>query len=191
AVRSKGIASNFPVTPGAISGPVSFQCSQSGVTYSVAPVSNASTYLWTTSCGSIGGPNNLNSVSIDWPGNATACTLAVTASNSCGTSAARTLVVEMHPGAPSSISGNTSVCSGAGENYCAVGSMGGSSYTWTIPSGATILGSSTGSCITVLWGSTGGSITVKANNSCGSSAVRILAIAVTCRGSAHLATESK
>src|SRR6185369_11788193 len=134
-----GIASNFPGTPSSISGPAANQCSQSGVTYSISPVSNATGYLWSTSCGSIGGPNNLNSVSIDWPGNVSSCNLSVTASNSCGTSAPRTLLVQMAPGMPSAINGNTSVCNGAGENYCAVGSMGASSYSWTIPSGASLL----------------------------------------------------
>jgi len=105
AVRSKGIGSGVPNMPSVISGPASGQCGQSGVSYSIAPVANATGYNWSTSCGTIAGPANLNAVSINWPASFTTCTLSVYATNTCGTGSSRTLAVTGAPGIPAAISG--------------------------------------------------------------------------------------
>ena len=62
--------------------------------------------------------------------------------------------------------------------YSIASVTGATSYTWTVPSGATISGSATGSSISVNFNSsvTTGTITVKANNACTSSAISSLAI---------------
>jgi hypothetical protein len=66
-------------------------------------------------------------------------------------------------------------------SYSTVGSVGATSYNWTVPAGSSIIGPSNGTSIFVLWGSTGGNITVSASNSCGSSGVRTLPVTISCR----------
>ena len=115
ASRSKGIASGLPGVPTAISGPASGQCGATGVSYTINPVANATGYIWTASCGTIQGPNNLSGLTIDWPSSFTTCSLNVSAINSCGTGIARTLVVSGSPATPASVSGNAAPCAGSTE----------------------------------------------------------------------------
>ncbi len=181
-LRSKGIASGIPGVPANISGPASGQCGETGVSYSITPVALATGYNWTTTCGTIQGPNNLSGITIDWPGSFTFCTIAVTASNGCGAGIARTLNVLAAPATPASVSGNANPCAGTTENYTA-SSTGATSYNWTIPAGSSILGPVNGSSIILQWGSTGGSVTVQAVNACGTSGNRSLACVISCRQS--------
>jgi hypothetical protein len=192
APRCKSIANGIPNIPGNISGPVSGQCAQNGVSYSITPVPQATAYLWTTTGGAtVSGPNNLSAVSINFPSGLVTCTLSVIAQNSCGSSSARTLVVNGTPAQPGAISGNQSVCNGAVESYSTGGSTGATSYGWAVPLGATILNVPPyGTNILVQWGATGGNVTVSAVNDCGTSSMRTLSVAVTCRESQVSALQS-
>ncbi len=188
AARTKGIGNGKPNTPGNISGLAAGQCGQTGVSYSIAPVLSpvaASSYTWTANNGaSISGPNNLSGVTIDFPANFVSATLTVTANNACGSSSARALVVGGVPNTPTSISSssnNFTPCNTDIVTYCAVGSINATSYTWTIPAGATILGSATGSCILVQWSLAGGTLTSKALNGCGQSGTKTQAVTINCR----------
>jgi len=181
AVRSKGIASGMPGTPSSINGPASGQCGQSGVSYSITPIALATGYNWSTSCGTIQGPANLSAVSINWPANFVNCTLSVSATNGCGTGTARTLLVSGAPGIPAAIAGNAAPCVNGFEFYSTTGSAGATSYVWSVPAGASILGPVNGSSILVQWGATSGNITVRASNACGLSAVRSLPCTFSCR----------
>jgi hypothetical protein len=110
------------------------------------------------------------------------CTLSVVAQNACGSSVARSLIVNGAPAQPGTISGNQSVCNGNVEPYSTPGSTGATSYGWAVPAGATILNTPPyGPSILVLWGATGGNVTVNAINDCGSSSMRTLSVAVPCR----------
>ncbi len=188
AARTKGVGNGKPNTPGNISGLAAGQCGQTGVSYSIAPVLTpvaASSYTWTVNNGaSISGPNNLSGVTIDFPANFVSVTLSVIANNACGSSSARTLVVTGVSNTPTSISSSTNnftPCNTDVVTYCAVGSTNATSYVWTVPAGATILGSATGSCIIVQWGATGGTLTCKALNGCGQSGTKTQAVTVSCR----------
>ncbi|MEO8086333.1 MAG: T9SS type A sorting domain-containing protein [Bacteroidota bacterium] len=181
AVRSKGIASGIPNTPSSISGPSSGQCGQTGVSYSISPVLLATGYSWSTSCGAINGPTNLSGVSVDWPSSFTNCTLLVSATNGCGTGGARSLVVLGAPSTPAVIGGNIAPCANGVETYTTAGSTGATSYTWTLPAGASIIGPANGATILMQWGSTSGNISVYASNACGNSGVRSLSATISCR----------
>ncbi|MCX6275151.1 MAG: HYR domain-containing protein [Bacteroidetes bacterium] len=181
AVRSKGIVGGLPSFPAAISGPVSGQCGQTGVSYFINPVSNATGYSWSSTCGTIVGPINLSGISMDWASNMTSCIISVSSVNACGNSAPRTLLVTGAPNTPTSISGPLSVCANDVSQYCANGSNGATSFQWTVPAGATILGPANGVCILVQWGATGGTIIARALNDCGMSGSKTQAVAVTCR----------
>jgi hypothetical protein len=181
AVRSKGIATGLPATPLVINGTSSGRCGQTGASYSIQPVTNAISYTWNTTCGTIVGPNTFSAVTVDWPASFTSCVLSVSATNSCGTGGARSLTVTAVPAVPAVISGNAAPCANSIEMYSTAGSAGATSYLWTVPAGATIIGPSNGASILVLWGSTSGNVAVRGSNSCGNSTVRNLACTISCR----------
>ena len=102
-------------------------------------------------------------------------------SGTCGTvnTSTTAIAVQSAPAAPGSISGAVSdLCHSTAKTYAITAVSGSTSYTWTVPTGASIT-TNTGTSITVNYGNgfTGaGYITVKATNGCGSSAVDSLAV---------------
>jgi hypothetical protein len=162
-----------PSQPGTISGSASV-CAGSSITYSVSGVSGATSYSWILPSG-WSGSSTSNSITVT--AGTTGGTISVTASNGCGTSAARTLAVTIGSGLsqPAAISGNTAPCQGSIISYSVTAVSGAASYSWSIPSGWS--GSSTSNSITVTAGSGSGSITVAAVNGCGQSAPRSVAVA--------------
>jgi len=164
-----------PAAPASITGSTA-SCPGSSQTFTAAAISGATSYTW--------------ALPSDWAGTSTTNVItvtvgtingniSVTASNTCGTSAARTLAVTTSstPPAPASISGNTALCPGTSQTYTAAAVSGATSYTWALPSGFT--GTSTTNSITATAGATGGQLSVKANTSCGQSAARAITITIT------------
>lgn len=127
-------------------------------------------------------------VSIPLPGNLSpgnyAATLNVRDSASgCNASTAFNVVITTVPAQPVTITqGNptgTVVCDGAQEVTYTIASVpNATSYTWTVPEGATILSGQGTTSITMDWGNAGGNVSVVANNNCGSSASRSLTISM-------------
>ena len=119
-------------------------------------------------------------VYITFPASFVSGNVSVFATNSCGNSPVTTLAVQSKPNTPGAITGPTSnVCRKSGQVYSVAAVAGATSYTWTVPYGASISGSSSGSSVNVTFGNSftgSGNITVKANNGCGSSAVSTLAV---------------
>lgn len=165
-----------PARPGTISGP-NPTC-PGNRTYSVAAVAGASTYNWSVSGGgTISGSSTSATVNWTTPGTHT---ISVTASNSCGTSAVRTLSVTVGdppPAQPGPITGNTTPCPGS-ESYTISAVSGASSYNWSVSGGGSITGS--GTSATVNWTTSGGpyTISVTATNGCGTSSPRTLTVNV-------------
>jgi hypothetical protein len=169
-----------PAVPGAISGPA-VVCGLTTATYSIAPVTDATTYTWTVPTGITGmtilsgqGTTSINvSISAAIPSS----TITVTAGNGCGTSATQSLSITRKPLVSGAISGPTSACGITSATYSITPVFGATSYTWTLPAGVTVGGSSgtvtgLGSTITVNIASTFayGVIAVASVNSCGSTA---------------------
>jgi YD repeat-containing protein len=155
----------LPAQPGTISGSNSV-CQSSSQTYSINPVSGATSYTWTQPSG--------------WSGTSTTTLLTTTigsnggsvlvhSNNGCGSSTDQTLIVAVNlkPPQPGTISGNNSACQGSSQTYSVSAVTSATSYTWTLPSGWT--GSSSTNTITATVGASGGTISVHANNNCGSS----------------------
>lgn len=121
-----------PTQPGTISGFSSVCLNQQGVTYSISPVSGASSYTWTVPPGAtiISGQGSV-SIVVDF--GASSGNIGVTASNSCGTSLMETLAVTAaNPNAtytylPTTPSVNNAV------NFSAPQS--GLTYSWTFSGG--------------------------------------------------------
>jgi hypothetical protein len=81
--------SSAPVAPGTITGSASVIDNQSNVSYSVTPVANATSYVWTyTPSTGVTLNGTSNSITASFVSGAASGNLTVKASNSCGTSSA-------------------------------------------------------------------------------------------------------
>jgi large repetitive protein len=171
------VGCNPPAQPGSITGSASV-CQGASQTYTISPVTGATSYTWSLPNG-WSGTSNTASINATAGQNAVSGTIAVTANNSCGSSTQRTLNVSVTniPAQPGPITGSTSVCQGSSQTYSLTAVPNATSYTWTLPSGWS--GTSSTNIISTTVGSNSGTITVTANNSCGSSAPSILNVNVT------------
>jgi hypothetical protein len=172
-----------PMSIGQISGDAFQGCDGvAGAPYSVASVSGATTYTWSTTGGiTIASGQGTINATFDFPVGFTTGQIRVQASNPCQQSTTRVLTVRSTPaGVPGAISGTTSnICGGTSESYAVnpVGNADG--YEWIIAgTGATINGSNTGAGIDVDFaeGFTSAIIQVRAVNDCGISGWRSLAV---------------
>lgn len=163
-----------PSSPASISGATNI-CDGSSNTYSIPPVSGATSYTWTLPSGwtGISSTNSITTTASPASGNIT-----VTANNGCGSSAPATLAITVNslPATPGSISGSDSICSGSSNTYSISPVAGATSYTWVLPVGWT--GSSATNSISVTDNGTSGTVSVTADNMCGNSAAATLAITV-------------
>ncbi|HKR06929.1 MAG TPA: T9SS type A sorting domain-containing protein, partial [Bacteroidia bacterium] len=189
ALRTLSISSK-PATPGTITGPGFGNCNATA-TYSIVAVAYATSYTWTTNiAGAVVTPSG-TSASISFPA-FTSGTVSVTANNTCGSSAAKTLTVKGTPATPASITGPTLVCANQfGVPYSIAAIPTATSYTWTgmtgshisdgvVTSSGTTL-TTTSTSVTVNFGSTSGNLNVKANNACGAGTNKTLTIGFNCR----------
>jgi len=152
-----------PAAPGTITGNVN-PCMGATETYSVAPVSGASTYTWTVPSGAvIQSGQTTTLISVMW--GTISGSVSVTAGNSCGTSTASSLAVILNPvpGTPAPISGPTTVCSGSTAAF-SVPAITGVINTWTVPADATILSGQGTNAINVQWGVSAGFVSVTAQS---------------------------
>lgn len=170
------IPSSTMPTPITITGLTAIAQGRTGINYTIAPVSGATTYAWTyTGNGATFSTGQGSAtVTIDYACNATSGNISVTASNTCiGPSVASNLAVTVNALAtPGTISGPVSVPQGSmGINYTIAAVPGATSYNWIVPLGATVAFGQGTTSIWVDYGCTVGSgnILVTANNACGSS----------------------
>jgi hypothetical protein len=169
------VSPGTPVTPGAITG-ASEQCiNSSGKVYSIVAVPNASSYSWTVPAGwTITAGQGTTSITISTNGTASSGNISVTASNSCGTSSASILpvnIVTAVPDTPGAIAGLTAICPTKTPSFSISPVTGATSYIWTVPNNWSITsGQGTTSITTnVPLNASSGVITVKASNICGQS----------------------
>jgi hypothetical protein len=171
----------FPVTVNPVPGPAgpitgnSTVCAgATGIVYSVGSVQNATAYAWNLPPGATNSTGaTTNSITVDFASNATSGNITVSGNNTCGNGApspAFPVTVASLPGAAGTITGLATVCQGATNVVYTVPTISGAtSYTWTIPSGATIMSGSSTNSITVDFSASAvsGNITVVGTNSCG------------------------
>jgi hypothetical protein len=101
-----------------------------------------------------------NSITVAWTTSGSG-EVRVAETNLCGTGPVRTQTVTINPIAPTGISGLSSVSVTQANVVYSVPSVSGYTYAWTVPSGGTIDGSSTGSSIVVDWGGAAGAYQVQ------------------------------
>lgn len=164
----------YPAAAGTITGSTTVCQGATLVPFSVPAIANATTYNWTLPSGAtIASGSGTNNILVDFSTGATSGAVQVQGQNTCGvgaSSAPFNVTVLPLPGTTSSISGPLSVCQGqTGVTYSTPGIANATSYSWTLPPGATITSSPTASTITVDFApnASGGIIDVIGVNSCG------------------------
>lgn len=161
---------NAPNAPEKIKGDRFNICQSGNYTFYVKPVDGATSYTWTLPPGAttISTSASGDTITISVPANFTSDTLSVVANNACGSSASKTKRITASPdkpviSGPNCISANPSglvfAVSNPDENV---------SYTWQVPSDATVVNGQGTSQLTVNWGSSPGYVSVTAANSCAS-----------------------
>lgn len=172
-----------PAKPGTITGndaDASGICSGGSFSFSIDAVATANSYTWIGPNGSAVTNSNSDGtqITLSIPSGLSSDSVRVTATNICGTSIASVKTLSSIPGKPGSISGPSAVLPSQTGTVYSVPAVSGIAYKWTVPTGATIVGASTGSTITVNWGTKAGNVTAKAQNTCGISLASSLAVSV-------------
>ena len=172
-----------PASPTTITGTTSF-CTAGVYTYTVANVAKATDYIWSVSGTglSITSGQNTNTITVTVTSSFTCGSISVKASNCFGLScSAKSISITKTaiPTKPSSICGpSTNVCKGANLVY-SVTAVSNVTYTWTVPTGATITSGQGTNSIKVTYSPTfvgSGNISVTATNACGTSAATTLTV---------------
>ncbi len=144
-------------------------------TYSVLGIPDATTYTWSFPTGwTISSGQGTTSVTLTTGATGDDGILSVVASNSCGSTAPASTTVTVSPASPATpgtISGNITVCPGTSEIYTITSVPNATSYTWSVPTGWSIVSGQGTTSLTVNTGVFGqdGNLMVTADNSCGSS----------------------
>lgn len=174
---------NAPAQPSTItpSGGSAKVCPGNTRTYTISPVSGATSYQWTAPTGgTIISGQGTTSVNVEYNSGFTANdTIHVSAVNGCGPGAERTLVIQRNiPARPSVITGPASGVCNSAVNYSVVAANG-VNYNWSFTSpGATINSGQGTNSINVTYASNApaNKVIVNASNACGTSANRNLNI---------------
>ena len=184
-VRSINIPRTPASTPGLITGSTN-ACAYmlpdgSVATYSILPVTGATSYTWTTPINAVvthpnGTGANDYTITVQYPSGFTSGTISVTATNGCGTSGVRSLAInKLNPATPSIIDViQEQVCPNRVYSYTISGVPANSTQLiWTFPAAGTKI-SETATSISVAYPPTSvvGTVTVQSVNNCGTSTVR-------------------
>jgi hypothetical protein len=155
-----------PAMPGNIIG-LNTICTGTNNTYSIEPVTNASTYSWKLPIAWTGS-STTNIINTSIPSFAfMSGTITVKAENICGSSPASSIFINVNktPSSPGSIAGNTTICTNNNYTYSINAVTNATSYNWTLPDGWS--GNSITNTIQATPTLNGGTITVYAsNNNC-------------------------
>jgi gliding motility-associated-like protein len=176
------IKNPLPSDAQVISGPA-LVCPGSSNNYTVPAIANATSYTWALPANtSITSGAGTDSITVLFAPIATSGTITVRGSNGCGDGGLSTFPVTVKPlpGTATAIGGKNKVCQGEKNVVYSTSLSDATSYTWTVPSGASIISGQGTTQIIVDYGSgaNSGDITVKGNNSCGSGSTFSQAITV-------------
>jgi hypothetical protein len=174
---------NVNVTPtpdqaGPITGTSIVCAGASGVAYSVAPILNTITYIWTLPPNAIiASGTGTNSITVDYASNAASGDIFVFGNNTCGdggSSPAFSVTVNPLPDPAGTISGPSDICAPeSGVVYSVPPVNNATGYIWTVPSGVIVVAGSNTNAITVNFPVTAasGNFTVQGTNYCGNGPV--------------------
>ncbi len=182
----------IPSAAGIITGNSAVCQGQNAINYTVPPILNATSYIWTLPTGATG-TSATNSIIVDYGATAVSGNISVKGLNSCGEGQASSLAITVTPlvAAAGNIIGATTVCQGQTQvTYVVPPINNASTYIWTLPGGAT--GFSTTNSITIDFGLTAssGSISVSGLNNCGQGMASSLGVTVNQSPSAVVSSNS-
>jgi len=167
-----------PGAAGTITGPASVCGGTQGIAYSCATISNAAYYVWNLPAGAtLATGSGTNSITVNFATNATSGSISVYGNNLCGNGTPSPnfpVTVTALPDPAGTITGSSLVCQGESGVIYSVGAIANATtYTWSVPTGATIVSGGTTSTITVDFPVTAGSgnVTVFGSNSCGNGTI--------------------
>ena len=144
------IVDPLPSPANPITGPGSICAGQSGSVYSVLPISNATSYLWSFPPGiTIVSGNGTNSVTVNASLIAVSGNITVMGNNSCGDGPSSSFPLTINPLPVPSISGPAAVCLNSNGIYSTESGM--TAYIWSVPAGGTIQSGAGTNTITILW----------------------------------------
>ena len=174
--------------PGSIAGHGANLCGQTGVTYSIAPLTGATSYSWAVPSGVTITANTGTSITVNFESSFTGSgNICVSANNSCGPSIARCFLVTALPAVPTSIGGLASVCKTANSvSYTVSPVSWATHYSWYSSNGVILTTIGTGLSATADFRystSNSSTLTVRANNACGIGQPlnKVVAIDINCR----------
>ena len=172
-----------PVSPGTITGKNGGVCNSTNNVYSIASVPNTAFYVWTVPAGAtIVSGQGTTSITVNYGSTFSSGDIVVAASNACGQSpsnTARKLAITSIAATPGAITGQASgLCGQLNKVYSITAVAGANSYTWTVPTGATIVSGQGTTSISVNFANNfgTGNICVKTINTCGNSANTCLSL---------------
>ena len=173
----------LPGNAGSITGPSSVCAGAIGVTYSVSPIANASSYVWILPPGAtIASGAGTNAITVNFAANASSGNITVNGNNLCGAgNSSLPFPVTINPIAADAgtITGPSSVCQGDNGVVFSVNPIANATtYNWTVPTGGTIISGGNTNTITVNFSSSAssGTVSVYGSNSCGNGAASNLNI---------------
>jgi hypothetical protein len=167
----------YPVAAGTITGSTSLCAGTNNVAYSTTTIANATSYLWTVPPGAtIVSGAGTTSILVSYSASATSGNVTVEGVNQCGSGTPSSLAVTVNPlpGAAGTITGPSTVCTGTnGVSYTVPAISNATGYSWTVPSGVTIVSGGNTNHITVNFtaSASSGTITVYGTNACGNGQV--------------------
>ena len=129
-----------PDPAGAIVGPAG-GCRNTCVTYTVPPVSGATSYAWTLPAGATG-TSTSNSITVCFDNSYAGGFLCVTPSNTCGSGTSSCInipVITVKPAQPGFIVGNPNPCGPSIEIYSIPASANALSYTWSVTGAGVVI----------------------------------------------------
>lgn len=159
-------------------------CAGTTQNYSIAAIDYASSYVWSLPPNaSITSGVGTNAITVLYSSSATSGNLIVYGTNSCGNGGQSALPVTVNavPATPAIINGDNKVCQNEENIIYSINSIAGvTNYTWTVPSGSTIVSGQGTTQIIVDYSSvaSSGNVTVRAENACGNSASQVLTVTV-------------
>ncbi len=163
---------------GSISGPSGACRNQTGVVFSVAIVSGATSYVWTLPTGATG-TSTTNTITLAFSSTYNTGNLCVKAINSCSETLQTCSSVMVYLTVPTTpvaiLGGNTNACAGSSKSYSIAAVSTATSYLWTAPTNSTITAGQGTTTVTVTYASTfgaSGTLSVRAVNCKGNSATK-------------------
>lgn len=177
-----------PGRPKSVTGNTDNLCGQT-TSFTANPLVAGGIYNWTFPTGTTINSQSTNTVNVTFPASGMGnSSISVNVRLGCNTGLTRSIAIKGAPVSPS-ISGSATACANSSGNVYSVTARTGVSYSWSVPSGATITAGAGTNSITVHFGATTGQISCNEYNACGSSA-GVKAITFNCRQSQAASTIS-